>query len=198
MDLQVFAKTLREKFIGFEGDAGLMLHQLFSQVSVSALRDCPSNENAFLLTLRTIAPELVALGVSVTILDNGKIFVKDASKAQQEATETAALRASFFAALPESAALRAEFGADQRGFSRYLAYRKGLRLGLLHEPRTRPNALAADDRGVQATVDARLPLEAQLRQRWDLEPETRKQFTGVEAFVAYEIALSRGQVRKLG
>jgi hypothetical protein len=51
----------------------------------------------------------------------------------------------------------------------------------------------------QSTVDARLPLEERCRQRWALDPALRTEFhDNYAAFLAYEKANARGQVRRLG
>jgi hypothetical protein len=196
MEITAVAEILRTRFIGFRGSETELLREMFAHSNPGALRDVPSNPRAFRTALKTIAPELVALGVSLTIFDSGMIHVTSSSAAQKDASEESALRASFFnMSLPESATLRSEFGNSEQGFLRFAAYRRGLSKGQIHEPRRGTNALAAEDKA-HAAVDTRLPIEEQCRQRWNLEPAVRSEFRSFDAFLAYEKAHSRGQVRQ--
>jgi hypothetical protein len=195
MDVQAVATTLSSHFIGFKGSETELLRELFAHSSPGSLRDCPSNPRAFRTVLKTIAPELLALGVSVTVFDTGMCHIKAASVAQSEASADAALRASFFSALPEAVALRNEFGSDESGYLRFAAYRRGLNAGQIHSPRR--GKIAAEDQGT-AQVDPRLPVEEQARQRWNLEPDLRSEFrNNFDSFLAYEKATANGQVRRL-
>lgn len=199
MDVQAVATALSSHFIGFKGSETELLRELFAHSSPGSLRDCPSNPRAFRTALKTIAPELLALGVSVTVFDTGMCHIKAASVAQAEASAEAALRSSFFSALPEAKVLRQEFGNDEPGFQRFAAYRRGLGTGQIHPPRVGRNVIAAEDRGEHATVDERLPIEAQCRERWALEPDTRSAFgNSYGRFESYEKAIARGVVRKFG
>lgn len=191
MDAQVVANVLSGNFIGFRGSDTELLSELFAK---SRSLDVPSNPRAFRFALKALAPELFALGVHVEVFDSGVIHILTATAAQKEASEEARLRAAFNSTLPEAVAIRAEFGT----FERFYAYKRGLEAGRIHEPRRGANVLAADDKGTHAKVDPRLSLEAQCRQRWELEPETRKKFTSYEAFEAFERANARGAVRQFG
>ena len=197
MDVHAVATALSSHFIGFKGSETELLRELFAHSDPGSLRDCPSNPRAFRTALKTIAPELLALGVSVTIFDTGMVHVKSASAAQTEASADAALRANFFSALPEAQVLRQEFGNDEAGFLRFAAYRRGLGNGQIKPPLRGTNAIADEDKAVHASVDSNLPLEQQLEERWKREPETRAAFTSFQAFSAFERASARGVVRKL-
>jgi hypothetical protein len=195
MDVHAVAAALRSYCENFKGSETELLRELFAHSDPRSLRDVPSNPRSFRLALKTIAPELLALGVSVTIFDTGMVHVKSASAAQTEASAEATLRSSFFSALPEAKVLRQEFGNDEHGFQRFAAYRRGLGTGQIHPPRT--GRLAVDDQGT-AQVDVRLPIEKQCRKRWDLEPSLRSEFrNNFESFLAYERANAAGQVRRL-
>jgi hypothetical protein len=198
MDVQAVATALSSHFIGFKGSETELLRELFAHTDPGSLRDCPSNPRAFLTALRVISPELLALGVSVTIFDTGMVHVKTASAAQTEASADASLRASFFSALPEAVALRKEFGAGESGYLRFSAYRRGLNAGQIHPPRIGKNVIDAEDQGKHAPVDPNLPLDQQLEERWRREPSTRAAFSSFEAFSAFERANARGLVRKVG
>ena len=199
MDVQAVATALSSHFIGFKGSETELLRELFAHSNPGSLRDCPSNPRAFRTALKTIAPELLVLGVSVTIFDTGMVHVKSASVAQTDASAEAALRSSFFSAMPEAVSLRAEFGNSEQGFQRFAAYRRGLGNGQIKPPRVgRANGLATEDQGEHAPVDSRLPLEQQLEERWKREPETRAAYSSFAAFSAFEHANARGLVRKVG
>ncbi len=198
MNVPELAQILSSHFIGFKGSETELLRELFAHSKPDALRDVPSNPRSFRLALTTIAPELLVLGVSLNIFPTGMIHVKSASVAQTEATAEAALRANFFSALPEAAALRAEFGHSESGFQRFAAFRRGLSSGQIKPPLRGRNVLAAEDKGEHAPVDPRLPLEKQLEERWNQEPATRAAYSSFEAFAAFERANARGLVRKLG
>jgi hypothetical protein len=195
MDVQELAKYLSKNFIGFRGGAEQLVHDLFQQADLASLRDVPSNATAFTRALTAVGTDLLALGVSVKVAPGGMITILAASEAQKSEQEEASLRASFNSSLPEAQALRQEFGND---FDRFASYRRGLRLGHIHEPRRGRNVVDQEDKGAHATVDATLPMEQRLLKRWNHEPFTRKSFTSVEAFIAYEKANAQGLVRKLG
>ena len=200
MDVQALAQALSGSLIGFKGSETELLRELFAKSDFKSLRDVPSNPRSFRLALKTVAPELLALGVSVTVFDSGLCLVKSASDAQKEASAEAALRANFYSALPEAVALRAEFGNHEQGFQRYCAFRRGLNMGQIKQPRRGTNVLAAEGQGEKhAEVSRSLPIEEQCRQRWPLEPETRSAFgNSYERFESYERATARGVVRKFG
>ena len=195
MDVLALAQALRENFVGFKGSETELLRELFAHSGPRSLRDVPSNPRSFRLALKTIAPELLSLGVAVVVFDTGMVHIKAASVAQAEASAEASLRSSFYSALPEAVALRAEFGNSEEGFKRFAAYRRGLGTGQIHPPRV--GRVAADDQGT-VHVDQRLPIEKQCRQRWDLDPDLRSEFrNNFDAFLAYEKANAAGQVRRL-
>src|SRR5882762_8423300 len=109
MDVRELATSLNRKFLGFRGGADELLRELLAQ-NPGALRDVPSQPFAFRRSLKAVAPDLLALGVSVTIFEEtGMIQIKSASDAQMEAREEASLRASYFSKLPEAVELRKEF-----------------------------------------------------------------------------------------
>jgi hypothetical protein len=198
MNVEEVAAALSRNFLGFKGSETELLRGLFTYSDPGSLRDCPSNPRAFRTALKAIAGELVVHGVSVTIFDTGMVHVKSASDAQKEASAEAALRSSFFSALPESVVLRSEFGNTEQGFQRFAAFRRGLNMGHIKQPRRGTNVLAAEGRGEKhAEVDRSLPIEEQCRQRWPLEPETRSAFgNNYSRFESYERANARGVVRK--
>jgi hypothetical protein len=198
MDVPVLAEILRTSFDGFKGADDQLLRELFARSDVAALRDIPSQSRAFRLVLKTVAPDMLACGVSVKVSDNGMVQICSASAAQKAASFDASLRASFFSKLPEAIALRKEFGAGESGYLRFAAYRRGLNAGQIHPPRVGRNVIAAEDHGEHAQVDPNLPLEQQLEERWNHEPATRAAFTSFEAFSAFERASDRGLVRKAG
>jgi hypothetical protein len=200
MDVAELAKHLSNHFVPFSGGAETLLRDLFNHPDTRSLADVPSRPEAFRLALTTIAPDLLALGVSVKVAPGlgGLITIMSASDAQKEEQSEAELRASYFSRLPEADARRAEFGNSEAGFARLAGYRRGLRLGVIREPFRRPNVIDQEDKGPHAQVDATLPLEQQLLERWNHEPHTRKSFMSVESFVAYEKARARGLVRKQG
>jgi hypothetical protein len=187
MDAQVLANALSSSFIGFRGSDTELLSELFAK---SRSLDVPSNVRAFRFALKALAPELLVLGVHVEVFDSGVIHILTATAAQKEASEEARARMSFN--LPENASVRAEFGT----FERFYSYKRGLDAGRIHPPRRGRNSIDDEDKGTPAQVDPRLSLEAQCRARWDLEPETRSQFSSVDAFIAFERANSSGQVRR--
>ena len=196
MDVPKLAEILRTSFDGFKDADDQLLRELFARSDVAALRDIPSQPRAFRLVLKTIAPDLLALGVSVKVSDNGLVTICSASAAQKEASADAALRAAFFSKLPEAAALRKEFGAGETGYLRFSAYRRGIGANAIHPPRG-VGRVAAEDQGA-AQIDARLPIEKQCRKRWDLEPDLRSEFrNNFDSFLAYEKANAAGQVRRL-
>jgi hypothetical protein len=197
MDVHAVATALSSHFIGFKGSETELLRELFAHSDPGSLRDCPSNPRAFRTALRVIAPELLVLGVSVTIFDTGMCHITSATAAQKEASDDAHQRSSFFSALPEAVALRKEFGDDENGYRRFAAYRRGLNAGQIKPPLRGTNAIAGEDKAVHASVDSNLPLEEQLAARWQREPSTRAAFTSFEAFSAFERASARGVVRKL-
>ena len=90
MDVQAVAEILRTSFDGFKGADDVLLRELFARGDVRSLRDIPSQSRAFRLVLKTVAPDLLALGVSVTVFDTGMVHVKSASAAQKEASADAA------------------------------------------------------------------------------------------------------------
>jgi hypothetical protein len=185
------ANALSGSFIGFKGSDTQLLSELF--MKNRSLTDVPSNPRAFRFALKALAPELLALGVNVTIFDTGMVHITRASDAQKEASEEARARMSFN--LPENASIRAEFGT----FERFYAYKRGLAAGRIHEPRRGANVIGAEQPGTSAHVDERLPLEERCKQRWSLEPATRAEFgNSYERFLAYSKAQARGVVRKFG
>jgi hypothetical protein len=195
MDVATLGEIFRTSFDGVKIADDQLLRELFARSDVAALRDIPSQPRAFRLVLKTIAPDLLALGVSVKVFDSGMVHISSATAAQKEASADAALRASFFSALPEAKALRKEFGNSDEGFQRFAAYRRGLNAGQIHPPRR--GRIAAEDQGA-AQVDSRLPLEKQCRKRWDVEPDLRSEFrNNFDSFLAYEKATANGQVRRL-
>jgi hypothetical protein len=197
MDVPAVAAALSSRFIGFKGSETELLRELFAHTDPGSLRDCPSNSRAFLTALRVIAPELLVLGVSVTIFDTGMVHVKSASVAQKEASADASLRASFFSDLPEALALRREFGGDEAGYSRFAAYRKNLSTGRIHE--LRGGGRVAEEHPKPAEqVDSRLPIEDQARQTWNLSPAIRSEFrNNFDSYLAFTKATANGQVRRL-
>jgi hypothetical protein len=195
MNVDEVATALSSHFIGFKGSETELLRELFAHAPNDALRDVPSNPRSFRLALKVLAPELLSRGVSVLVFDTGMVHVKSASVAQAEASAEAALRSSFYSALPEAAALRAEFGNSDEGFRRFSAYRRGLGNGTIKPPLR--GTIATEPKATHA-VDDRLPVEEKCRQRWDLEPSLRSEFRGnFDAFVSYQKALENGQVRRL-
>jgi hypothetical protein len=191
MDAQTMAKALSGSFIGFRGSDTNLLSELF--IKDRSLTDVPSNPIAFRFALKALAPELLALGVHVTVFDTGMVRITRASDAQKEASEEARARISFN--LPENAAIRTEFGT----FERFYAYKRGLAAGRIHEPRRGANVIGDEQPGTSAEVDERLPLEEKCKQRWSLEPATRAEFgNSCERFLAYETAKAKGVVRKFG
>jgi hypothetical protein len=188
MDIPVLASILVGSFDGFRGGPEELYRSLLSRNDFRSLAGCPSNARGFLLKLKEIAPEMRALGVVVTVLGTGLITIQSRASAEKEHAAESALLAAFNG----DAAIRAEFGT----FERFLAYKRGIAAGRIHEPR---GGRAAEERGTHAEqVDARLPLDEQCRQRWPLEPETRAEFrNNFDAFLAYEKANAAGQVRRL-
>lgn len=199
MDIPKIASILLGSFTNFVGGPDTLYRSLLSRPDFRSLSGVPSNDRGFLAVLKEIGPDLRALGVEVTVLSTGLIKIRTREDAVKAEAEEARLRAEFFNPLPEGATVRSGFGGNsEQAFQRFFAYTKGVAAGEIHEARTRPNALAADDRATHAQVDSRLPLETRCRQIWEIDPKTRGQFTGFEAFLAYEQAMAKGLVRKLG
>jgi hypothetical protein len=158
------------------------------------LSDVPGDAYGFLSALRKVGPELRALGVSLTIYDSGLIRVQSVAAADKERDEESSLRAAFNGPLPEAAALREEFGS----FERFYAYKRGLSAGRINPPIRGRNAINdGKNNGTHAQVDLRLPIEERCRARWNLEPETKREFSSYAAFEAFERANANGQIRRL-
>jgi hypothetical protein len=197
MDVQSFAEILKTTCNGFHGSPDELYGQLVVRKDFRSLPVVPSQAR-FLDTLKMIAPEAQQHGVEIRIAPTGMLDIRvlagpAAERLKAQGDEEA--RAKFFAGSAEGVALRAEFGDGDAGFSRYAAYMRGVATGQIHEPR---RGKRAPEKHGTATVDQRLPLEDQCRQRWASEPETRAAFSSYEAFEAYEKALVNGQVRKFG
>jgi hypothetical protein len=201
MDVPMFAEILKTAFSGgFHGGPDELYGQLVVRKDFRSLPFVPSQAR-FLDALKMVAPQTQQHGVEIRIAPTGMIDLRvlagpAVERLKAQGDEEA--RAKFFANSAEGASLRAEFGNGDDGWTRYCAYRRGVSTGQIHPPRIGKNVLAAEDKATNAKVDPRLSLEAQCRQRWELEPETRKKFTSYEAFEAYERASSRGAVRVFG
>jgi hypothetical protein len=197
MDVPSFAEILKNSCNGFHDGADELYSTLVVRKDFRSLPFVPQQAR-FLKTLKMIAPETRLHGVEIRIAPTGMIDVRvlagpAAERLKAQGDEES--RSKFFASSAEGVALRAEFGNGEPGFVRYGAYIRGVATGRIHEPRR--GKVAAERQGT-ATVDLRLPLDEQCRQRWSSEPETRAAFSSYQAFEAYERALANGQVRKFG
>jgi hypothetical protein len=175
---------------GFDGGAFELFTKLKYRNEFRSLPDLPACGEDFLSELRTKIPDLKARGVDVCLL-NGGVRIKTALESREDQSFENLWRAEYNA----SAQLRREFTS----FASYAAYQRASASGRVH---TTTRVANQDNRGSQSnvapqsTVDSRLPVEERCRQRWELEPAIRAEFhENYAAFLAYEKANARGQVR---
>jgi hypothetical protein len=187
----------------FKGGSDELFLKLCQRKDFCSLANAPA-EREFLSTLRAMAPEMAAQGVVVTISDGlhgsglrdlAMVRIQTTTAAAGETSAEDSLRTGFFSDTAEAAAIRREFNND---FETWAAYKRGVLAGRIHPPRVGRNVIDREDKGAHAQVDPRLTVEAQCRQRWELEPEVRRQHGDYRSFEAFERAKARGQVRNFG
>jgi len=190
MNTELLAAFLNDNN-GFDGGAFELFTKLKYRDEFRSLPDLPACGEDFALELRRQLPELEARGVRVVMLPNGGVRIKTALESREDQSVENLWRAEY----NESAQLRREFTS----FASYAAYQRASASGRVH---TTTRVSNQDNRGSQSnvapqsTVDSRLPLEEQCRQRWALDPNLRAEFhENYAAFLAYEKANARGQVR---
>ena len=135
MDIAVLAQIFSGSLMGFRGGPEDLYRILLSRNDFRSLAGCPSDARGFLLKLKEIAPELRSLGVELSVLSSGLITIESRAAAEAAQAEETTLRAAFFSNLPEGAETRRGFHNSEEGFRRFLAYKKGIGQGRIHEPR---------------------------------------------------------------
>jgi hypothetical protein len=188
MNVMGLAEILRTGFDGFKGSPEGLYSLLASRRDFCSMLDVPGNAHSLVTAVRSVAPDMRQYGVAITVFPTGKIHILALAAAQQEETEMAAFGAEFNG----DPHLKAEFGTIER----YAAFKTAEGAGQINLRRAR-NIVDAEDRGTHAQVDPRLTIEARCRDRWAIEPETRKSFgQSYQRFEAFEKAHAEGRVRK--
>ena len=180
--------------IGFDGPVSDLYKALLGHRCFRNVPYVPSG-TTFLYELEMLVPKSQKTGLEITLSPNGRVRIQQAVEAQQDPVDKA-MDAKLRSEYNNSSDLRREFGT----FERYSAYQRGVASGQISATAgVKGRDVINQGREVSTqTVDARLPLEERCRQRWDLEPETRREFhDNYNAFLAYEKANARGQVRQL-
>jgi hypothetical protein len=196
MDIPVFASILAGSFLNFRGGPQELYRTLLSRNDFRCLSGVPSTADGFLSVLKSITPEMRALGVDIGILASGQIRIRSREAAEAEQAEESRLRAAFFSSSADAAAIRAEYGGNSEdSCQRWMAYKRGVANGRIHEPRG--GRVAEEHATHAAQVDPRLPVEERCRQTWNLSPAVRSEFRTFESFLAWEKATAAGQVRRL-
>jgi hypothetical protein len=192
MNADTLVMVLKDN-IGFDGGANELYKRLLAHRSFRNAPYVPSG-TTFVEHLQMLVGKSNTTGLEITFAPNGRVRIESVRPAEEnpdEQTLLAKLRAEYNA----SSDLRREF----RTFESYSAYQRGVVSGRISQTAGLKGRNVIDEgRTVSANVDTRLPIEERCRQRWAVEPATRKEFhENFAAFVAYEKANAKGQVRQL-
>jgi hypothetical protein len=189
MNGELLAEFLKTES-GFDGGAYELFTRMRSRLrnEYRTMTDLPACGEDFLLELRTHVTDLKARGIEVVLSPNGGVQILTPLEAREDRMNDNLLRAQW----RDSPPLRREFSS----YEAYAAYEKANASGRVHIARVSNKDNQSSSQSSNADVDPRLPLEERCRQRWAIEPKTRKEFRdNYGAFLAYEQRAEKGQVR---
>ena len=169
---------------GFDGSSVELYTRLKRRPEFLTIPACGED---FLLELRRQVPQLKAAGVDVVCSPDGGVRILTPLESRADRMDDNLMRAQW----RDNSQLRREFSS----YEAYAAYEKANASGRVHVARA-SNKDAQSSQSSNADVDPRLPLEERCRQRWAIEPATRKEFReNYDAFLAYEKRAEKGQAR---
>ena len=184
MNGELLAAFLKDQN-GFEGGAFELYTRLKRRPEFLTIPACGEG---FLLELRRQVPEMKGRGVDVVCLPDGGVQIKTPLESRADRMDDNLMRAQW----RDNPQLRREFSS----YEAYAAYEKANASGRVHVARVSNKDNQSSSQSSNADVDQRLPLEERCRQRWAIEPKTRKEFRdNYGAFLAYEQRAEKGQVR---